>query len=70
VETVFPLSGHADHAGLRRYVKDSGADRIFLVGRSAAAFAAQLRDLGMDAWPLQPAQQLDLFHPGRLGAAS
>lgn len=61
VDAAFPLSGHADHRGLLRYVRESGARRIFLVGRAAPAFAEELRALGFDAWPLRPPEQLGFF---------
>jgi putative mRNA 3-end processing factor len=62
VDAAFALSGHADHAGLIRYISDSNAKKILLVGATAQKFAAELRDRGFQAWPLKPPRQMDFFH--------
>jgi hypothetical protein len=61
VDAAFPLSSHADHEALLRVVRCSGAKKIYLVGPAATAFSEELRNLGHDAWPLRPSEQMDLF---------
>jgi hypothetical protein len=61
VERAFPYSMQADHPALLRYVSGSGADRIYVVGRTASAFAGSLRTNGVNAWPLLPPEQMELF---------
>ncbi|MBW1871357.1 MAG: hypothetical protein JRJ19_04785 [Deltaproteobacteria bacterium] len=62
VDAAFALSGHADHTALIRYISDSYAKKIFIVGAAAQKFAAELRDRGFQAWPLKPPKQMDFFN--------
>jgi putative mRNA 3-end processing factor len=54
-------SGQADHAALTRYVEDSGASSIHLVGRFAEEMSAELAGRGLAARPLGPPVQMSLF---------
>jgi putative mRNA 3-end processing factor len=54
-------SCQADHAALRRYVEESGATSVHLVGRFAEQMAAELAGSGMSARPLGPPVQMSLF---------
>ncbi len=66
-DAAFALSDHADHADLHEYVRRSGASQVWTTHGFAAEFAAELRDLGLDAAPLSEAKvekctrQLSLF---------
>ncbi len=61
VDCGLPLSGHADFPQLVRVAKESGAARVYTVHGYAVELARALTALGLDARPLQPAGQLDLF---------
>jgi hypothetical protein len=54
-------SNQADHAALHRYVEDSGAESIHLVGRFAERMAEELAGRGLLARPLGPPVQMSLF---------
>ena len=54
-------SSQADHAALRRYVEESGAASIHLVGRFADQMAEELAGRGLSARPLGPPVQMSLF---------
>jgi hypothetical protein len=54
-------SSQADHPALCRYVEDSGAGSIHLVGRFAEKMAAELVGRGLSARPLGPPVQMSLF---------
>ena len=54
-------SSQADHAALRRYVEDSGAESVHLVGRFASQMAEELAGRGLSARPLGPPVQMSLF---------
>ena len=66
-DAAFALSDHADHADLHEYVRLSGASQVWTTHGYAAEFAAELRDLGLEAAPLAAARiesaahQLSLF---------
>ncbi len=66
-DAAFALSDHADHADLHRYVRLSGASKVWTTHGYAAEFARELRDLGLEAAPLSQAKiapasaQLSLF---------
>ena len=60
-DSVFVLSGHADHPTLLRYARESGARKIRLSGPAAAPFSAELTAAGYDATVLQPSEQIALF---------
>jgi putative mRNA 3-end processing factor len=52
---------HADHPALVAHVAATGARRVWTWSTHADALARSLRASGVDARPLQPAPQLDLF---------
>jgi hypothetical protein len=54
-------SSQADHAALRRYVEESGAGSVHLVGRFAEQMADELAGRGLSARPLGPPVQMSLF---------
>ena len=66
-DAAFALSDHADHADLHQYVRQTGASQVWTTHGYAAEFAAELRELGLDAAPLaeakieKNARQLSLF---------
>lgn len=54
-------SSQADHAALRRYVDETGASSVHLVGRCAEVMAAELSEAGLSARALGPPMQMSLF---------
>ncbi len=54
-------SSVADHAALRRYIEESGAGSIHLLGRFAEPMAEELGARGLSARPLGPPVQMSLF---------
>jgi putative mRNA 3-end processing factor len=54
-------SGQADYPALRRYIEDSGASSVHLLGRFAEGMAAELAGRGLVARPLGPPVQMSLF---------
>ena len=54
-------SAEADHAALCRYIDDSRARAVYLIGRHADALAAALDRPGRGARPLAAPQQMSLF---------
>ena len=54
-------SSQADHAALRRYVEESGAASVHLVGRFAYQMAEELTGRGLSARALGPPVQMSLF---------
>jgi putative mRNA 3-end processing factor len=61
-DEAFPLSDHADFQGLVDYAVATCAKRVLTVhGGFAADLAAALRDLGLDAKPLETPRQMELF---------
>jgi len=52
-DAVFTLSDHADYDDLLFVVRSSGARRVYTTFGHAAPFAAMLRELGIDARPLE-----------------
>jgi DNA ligase-1 len=71
-DAAFPLSDHADYNDLIRYVELVNPRRIRTLHGFAAAFAADLRARGWDAWALSEENQMELFHgtPASLPRAS
>ena len=59
-EVAFPLSDHADHAELKELVKKVNPKEIRTLHGFAAEFAAELREEGWNAWPVQGNTQLSL----------
>lgn len=59
-DAVFPLSDHADYPDLLKYVELVCPKRVLTLHGSAAAFAADLRARGHDAWALSQDDQLEL----------
>jgi len=67
VDRAFPFCLHADYPALARYAKESQAEKIYLVGESAMPLSADLRNRGMNAWPLLPPEQMELFRSQHRG---
>src|SRR5262249_2682330 len=61
---TFPLSDHADYDDLLRYVELVQPRRVLTLHGFAAAFAADLRARGLEAWALSEENQMEL-HFGR-----
>jgi Cft2 family RNA processing exonuclease len=62
-DAAFPLSDHADYPDLLRYVELIQPRLVLTLHGFAAAFAADLRARGVEAWALNEENQLDLpFH--------
>ncbi len=59
-DEAFPLSDHADYPDLLRYVELVKPRRVLTLHGYAAAFAADLRARGVDAWALSEDDQLEL----------
>ena len=59
-DAAFPLSDHADYEELLRYVELVQPQRVLTLHGFAAAFAADLRARGVEAWALTEQNQLDL----------
>lgn len=60
-DAAFPLSDHADYTDLVRYVELVQPKRVLTLHGFAAAFAADLRERGFDAWALSEENQLELL---------
>lgn len=60
VEAAFPLSDHADFPDLIAFVKRVAPKRVFTLHGFATDFAATLRGMGIEAWALGAANQLEL----------
>ena len=60
VDAAFPLSDHADYTDLMRYVDLVQPERVLTLHGFAADFARDLRDRGIEAWPLTEQNQLEL----------
>ena len=54
-------SSQADHATLCRYIEESGAASVHLIGRFAEQMAEELAGRGLSARPLGPPVQMSLF---------
>lgn len=61
VDAAFPLSDHADFPSLLRYVKATGAGRVFTVHGHEDELAAALRKEKIRAEPLREHMQLELI---------
>ena len=59
-DACFPLSDHADYDDLIRYVELVKPQRVFTLHGYAAAFAADLRARGVEAWALSEENQMEL----------
>ena len=59
-DAAFPLSDHADYTDLVRYVELVQPRRVLTLHGFAAAFAADLRERGFEAWALSEENQLEL----------
>lgn len=59
-DAAFPLSDHADYPDLIRYVELVRPRRVLTLHGYAAAFAADLRARGVEAWALSEENQLEL----------
>ena len=66
-DVAFPLSDHADHAELKALVKKVSPKEIRTLHGFAAEFAAELRDEGWSAWPVEGDTQLSLGLPAPAG---
>jgi DNA ligase-1 len=63
-DAIFPLTDHADYPDLVRYVELVQPKRVLTLHGFAAEFARDLRDRGVEAWPLTEAQfELALLTP-------
>lgn len=59
VDAAFALSDHADYEDLLRYVELVQPRRVLTLHGFAAAFAADLRQRGIDAWALSEENQME-----------
>ena len=62
-DAAFPLSDHADYTDLVRYVELVAPRRVLTLHGFAAAFAADLRQRGIEAWALSQENQLEFDLP-------
>lgn len=62
-DAAFPLTDHADYPDLVRYVELVKPQRVLTLHGFAAEFARDLRERGIDAWPLTEEHQLELTLP-------
>jgi DNA ligase-1 len=69
-DAAFPLSDHADYTDLVRYVELVQPRRVLTLHGFAAAFAADLRERGFEAWALSEENQLELSLLGATRPAS
>ncbi len=68
VDAAFALSDHAGYDDLLRCVEQVAPRRVLTMHGFAREFAADLRQLGVEAWALAGADQLEfLFPPGASG---
>ena len=68
VDAAFPLSDHADYTDLLRYVELVQPKRVLTLHGFAAEFARDLRDRGVEAWPLSATNQMELNLPAAVVA--
>jgi len=61
VDTLFPLSDHADFPGLLEAVEKVAPKLIYTLHGSTREFATELRARGHDAWSIYGNDQLELF---------
>jgi Cft2 family RNA processing exonuclease len=59
-DAAFPWSDHADYLDLLRYVELVCPRKVLTLHGFAAAFAADLRERGVEAWALSQENQLEL----------
>ncbi len=59
-DAAFPLTDHADYPDLIRYVELVQPRRVLTLHGFASAFAADLRNRGIEAWALSGENQLEL----------
>lgn len=59
-DAVFPLSDHADYPDLLRFVELAKPSRVLTLHGFSADFARDLRELGVDAWAINQANQLEI----------
>jgi DNA ligase-1 len=59
-DVAFPLSDHADHVELKELVRKVHPKEIRTLHGFAAEFAAELREEGWNAWPVEGDTQLSL----------
>ncbi len=60
-DVTIALSNQADHDDLVAYIEATGAREVAVHRGHAEAFAAHLRTRGLDAYPIGPPHQMDLF---------
>jgi DNA ligase-1 len=70
VDAAFALSDHADYNDLLRYVELVQPRRVFTLHGFAAAFAADLRQRGIEAWALSEEDQMEFTLPRIPGRGS
>lgn len=61
VDTLFPLSDHADFPGLLEAVEKVSPKIVYTLHGSTREFASELRARGYDAWSIYGNDQLELF---------
>ncbi len=61
VDEAFPLADSADHDELISFVEETGASQIYLSEGYVEEFSEELRNRGLQAYPLVPPEQLSLF---------
>ncbi len=69
-DEAFPLTDHADYPDLIRYVELVQPARVLTLHGFASAFAADLRDRGIEAWALSEVNQLELMLGSRTPSVS
>ena len=69
-DAAFPLSDHADHPDLLRFVEAVQPRRVLTLHGFATEFALTLRERGIEAWAIGEDNQLELAisAPGKLSA--
>ncbi|MEM6279395.1 MAG: MBL fold metallo-hydrolase RNA specificity domain-containing protein, partial [Verrucomicrobiota bacterium] len=59
-DEVFPLSDHAGYDDLHRFVEEVNPQRVYTIHGYCNEFARDLRQRGIEAWPLAGETQLEL----------
>jgi putative mRNA 3-end processing factor len=62
-DRAFPLSDHADFAGLVNYARATGAQEVLTHHGFAVELAHALRARGIEARPVGTLRQMELFAP-------
>lgn len=67
-DEVFPLSDHAGYDDLHAFVDEVNPKQVYTIHGYREEFARDLRDRGIEAWPLEAEIQLELELPGTVAA--